>query len=67
MRCAVNMKIILFIRLTKAEARLSQSEDENKKLREDLKDMLAAHTELQMQLLLDQKELADKVNISCSI
>ena len=49
-------------RLTKAEARLSQSEDENKKLREDLKDMLATHTELQMQLMLDQKEIEDMVN-----
>ena len=48
-------------RLTKAEARLSQSEDENKKLREDLKDMLATHTELQMQLMLDQKEIEDMV------
>ena len=48
-------------RLTKAEARLRQSEDENKKLREYLKDMLATHTELQMQLMLDQKEIEDMV------
>ena len=49
-------------RLTEAEARLSQSEDENKKLCEDLKDMLATHTEIQMQLMLDQKEIEDMVN-----
>lgn len=38
-------------RLTKAEARLSQSEDENKQLREDLKDMLDSHTSLQQQIV----------------
>ncbi|XP_045204792.2 protein SOGA3-like isoform X2 [Mercenaria mercenaria] len=40
-------------RLSKTEARLSQSEDENKKLREDLKEMLDSTTKLQQIIVSD--------------
>ncbi|XP_060598224.1 uncharacterized protein LOC132752011 [Ruditapes philippinarum] len=44
-------------RLTKTEARLSQSEDENKRLREDLKEMLDSNTELQQIIVSDDSPL----------
>lgn len=40
-------------RLSKTEARLSQSEDENKRLRGDLKDMLDSNMELQQMIVSD--------------
>lgn len=40
-------------RLSRTEARLSQSEDENKRLREDLKEMLDSNTELQQIIVSD--------------
>ena len=47
----------VILRLTKTEARLSQSEDENKRLREDLKEMLDSNTELQQIIVSDDSPL----------
>ncbi|KAL4229762.1 hypothetical protein ACF0H5_010153 [Mactra antiquata] len=49
-------------RLSKTEARLSRTEDENKRLREDLKEMLDTHTELQQIIVAD-----DDVTPKCQI
>jgi len=49
---------IIVCRLSRTEARLSQSLDENRRLREDLKDMLDSQIELQQSMVTDT---ADRV------
>ena len=45
-------------RLSRTEARLSQSLDENRRLREDLKEMLDSQVELQQSLLADPGQVS---------
>lgn len=49
-------------RLSRTEARLSQSEDENKRLREDLKEMLDSNTELQQIIVSDESNVYQEKN-----